>query len=156
MKRGSLCISIDTDYARVSASSSIFLAILGHSAKRVLNSLRDIANMVESKAARTVASLGSFRMTALSPTTAPGAIDAISFPSFSITNWPWTSQRTSFPNAPWCIRMLPFFTSMRVVSLQRVSSSWGVAEAAKAKSAYCKWWFDFFAIINPLFGGGHI
>ena len=71
MKRGSLCISIDTDYARVSASSSIFLAILGHSAKRVLNSLRDIANMVESKAARTVASLGSFRMTALSPTTAP-------------------------------------------------------------------------------------
>ena len=32
--------------------------------------------MVESKAARTVASLGSFRMTALSPTTAPGAIDA--------------------------------------------------------------------------------
>ena len=42
--------------------------------------------MVESKAARTVAPLGSFRMTALSPTTAPGAIDAISFPSFSITN----------------------------------------------------------------------
>ena len=114
----------------------MFRAILGHSARRVLNSLLVIANIVESFATRTVAPRGSLRITARSPTTAPGEAEAISSPLRSTRSCPFTRRRTSFPKAPSRISTLPSFTSILVLSLLRISSSETLALSANANSRY--------------------
>ena len=116
----------------------MFLAILGHSPRRVLNSLLVMAKIVESFATRTVAPRGSLRITALSPTTAPGATQAISSPSRYTRSFPLTNRRTSFPKAPSLIRTLPSLTSILVLSLLSTSSSEILALSANAKLRY--WW----------------